>query len=67
MERIYDISILVEIETNKITYKNYYDNPYTAVVNLFNKLSDMERVEIINKYCKHCGCTDPSCQCWNDA
>lgn len=30
-------------------------------------LTDEERVEIFNKYCKHCGSKNPSCKCWNDS
>lgn len=29
-------------------------------------LSDDERMEVINLFCKHCGSINPECQCWND-
>lgn len=33
---------------------------------LFAKLTDDERMEVMGDYCKHCGCNDSGCQCWND-
>ena len=30
------------------------------------QLTDDERLEIMNNYCKYCGCNDSRCQCWND-
>jgi hypothetical protein len=30
------------------------------------KLSDDERLELFNKFCKKCGDIDPRCKCWND-
>jgi len=33
---------------------------------LFSKLTDDERIDIMSDYCKHCGCNDTGCQCWND-
>lgn len=30
------------------------------------KLTSDERMEVMGAYCKHCGSTDPGCQCWND-
>jgi hypothetical protein len=29
-------------------------------------LNEDERMEIFNKFCKHCGSDNPNCQCWND-
>jgi len=29
-------------------------------------LSDDERMQIFNLFCKHCGSTNRSCHCWND-
>ena len=33
---------------------------------IFKELSDEERLEVMNDYCKVCGCDNPNCQCWND-
>ncbi len=41
-------------------------NSMTAALEALNKLSDGEREEIFNQYCKECGSKDTSCQCWND-
>jgi hypothetical protein len=37
-----------------------------AVYALMRALPDDERLEIMGKFCKHCGGEDPQCQCWND-
>lgn len=31
-----------------------------------DSLTDEQRMDIFNKYCKHCGSKDSGCQCWND-
>ncbi len=36
------------------------------VKKLLDEMSDDERFEIMDNYCRHCGSKDPSCQCWND-
>lgn len=36
------------------------------VKEMFSKLTDEERMEVISDYCKHCGCNDNGCVCWND-
>ena len=36
------------------------------VKELFAKLTDDERLEVMGDYCKYCGCDDSGCQCWND-
>jgi len=36
------------------------------VKELFAKLTDGERMEVMSDYCKYCGCDDSGCQCWND-
>lgn len=36
------------------------------VKELFAKLTDDERMEVMSDYCKYCGCDDSGCQCWND-
>lgn len=51
-------------EIRKEAYK-----PQTIVEQL-SKLTCEERVsafgDIFGVYCRHCGFTDPKCQCWND-
>lgn len=39
-----------------------FDNAKT----LLRELTSDERMELFSDYCKYCGDTDPSCQCWND-
>jgi hypothetical protein len=29
-------------------------------------MTDEQRLELFGNYCTHCGCPDPTCQCWND-
>lgn len=36
------------------------------VVSAMGKLTDAERLEIIERFCRHCGGADPRCHCWND-
>lgn len=37
------------------------------VAELIASLTDEQRVELFNRYCKACGAAnDPRCQCWND-
>lgn len=36
------------------------------VKELFAELTDDQRMEVMGDYCKHCGCDDNGCQCWND-
>jgi len=39
----------------------------TAVIaNNLYQLSDTERKDLFNLFCKHCGSKDPNCQCHND-
>jgi hypothetical protein len=41
----------------------------TQVKDVFSKLSEHERLEIMNDYCKYCGAHNPKfswCQCMND-
>jgi hypothetical protein len=35
-------------------------------LNILNKLSDEERLEVFSHFCKYCGCSNPYCQCSND-
>ena len=36
------------------------------VEDCLKEMTDDERLELFNKYCKHCGGNNPRCQCWND-
>ena len=36
------------------------------IIEELNKLTDEERLEIFDHYCKECGKKNPRCQCWND-
>ena len=37
---------------------------------IFLKLTDDQRMEVLSDYCIHCGCNESNipmgCQCWND-
>ena len=37
-----------------------------SIKELFAKLTNDERMEVMGDYCKHCGRDDSGCQCWND-
>lgn len=43
-----------------------HDHIQKLASELFKLLTDEERLEIINEYCKYCGSSDSGCQCWND-
>ncbi len=36
------------------------------LVELMQRMTDEERMDVMSEFCHHCGCTDPSCNCWND-
>ena len=36
------------------------------IVSLMMQLTDSQREDVICEFCRHCGSTDPACQCWND-
>ena len=37
-----------------------------AALDAMKLLTDDERIDVIFKFCRSCGCDDPHCQCWND-
>jgi len=37
-----------------------------AIEQAADKLIDDERMDLIGRYCRHCGNLDNTCQCWND-
>ena len=39
---------------------------HIVIINLLNQLTDDERLNIFNEYCKHCGNKNSNCQCAND-
>jgi len=52
--------------TNKNDYWHIASGNLANIVNSLYKLSDDDRMQIFNLFCKHCGSTDSNCQCWND-
>jgi hypothetical protein len=48
----------------------FFDRNVEGVRIVLPSLSDSERLEVFEQisagYCKHCGCNNPGCQCWND-
>lgn len=42
------------------------DAKLKSILDTLDILTDDERLEIINRYCKYCGCKDQGCQCWNN-
>ena len=42
------------------------DEMFNLTKIMFQKLSNEQRLKIMNEYCKDCGCDDPRCQCSND-
>lgn len=39
---------------------------YQKAIDELDKLTDAERAEVFNHYCRHCGSKDVHCQCRND-
>lgn len=37
-----------------------------SAVILMNTLSDDERLEVMSRFCKFCGCDNPDCNCMRD-
>jgi len=37
-----------------------------TLVELMKRMTDEERMDVMGEFCRHCGDTDPRCQCWND-
>jgi hypothetical protein len=37
-----------------------------TMVEILKSLNEEERMQVFNRFCKHCGSDDPNCQCWND-
>ncbi|MBK8184840.1 MAG: hypothetical protein IPK63_18935 [Candidatus Competibacteraceae bacterium] len=37
-----------------------------TIVALMQRMTDEERMDVMSEFCRHCGDTNPCCQCWND-
>ncbi|MBK8184778.1 MAG: hypothetical protein IPK63_18625 [Candidatus Competibacteraceae bacterium] len=37
-----------------------------TLVALMQRMTDEERMDVMSEFCRHCGDTNPCCQCWND-
>ena len=50
------------------TIKRVQEQMYTPqhVIEAMDQMSNEQRLEIINKYCTHCGGTNLPCHCAND-
>lgn len=36
------------------------------ILEALNRMTDEERLELFDQFCKHCGSKNIGCQCWND-
>jgi hypothetical protein len=53
-------------EDAELFIKNFQEIISIRIVNQLEDLTDEQRLEVFSHFCKHCGCNDPKCQCWND-
>ena len=55
-------------QSERLKWINKYidEKSDTKTLAELRKLTDDQRLEVFNKFCKGCGKEDPSCQCWND-
>lgn len=37
-----------------------------TIVSLMRRMTEEERMEVIEEFCRYCGDLNPKCQCWND-
>ena len=59
-----DPSKLKMLEVRNISVN---DSAEGRAVELLKGLSsDESRLEVLSRFCSHCGSTDPGCHCWND-
>lgn len=42
------------------------DYQKASIISAMKTMTEIDRLEIINQFCHHCGSNDPRCQCWND-
>lgn len=66
MEQVVEYNIKVVIRTNEGVKVTRFGDPFMAVQHLVRILSDEQRTNILNGYCRDCGTDNPDCQCWND-
>lgn len=43
-----------------------FQSTVASIISLMKKMTDDERMDVMRKFCRFCGCDDPKCQCWND-
>lgn len=55
-----------KIFDSDIKYVLSADVPVEIIKDAIAKLTDEQRLNIFNDYCKHCGCNDTKCRCWDD-
>jgi hypothetical protein len=53
-------------ETQQLNIASVSGMLLLQVKELFVKLTNDERMEVMSDYCTYCGCDDSGCQCWND-
>jgi hypothetical protein len=62
-------TIILFIDNNgetRILKNRFGDKGVPSIKELFSKLTDNQRLEVMSDYCKHCGCNDNTCRCWDD-
>ncbi len=62
-------TIILFIDNNgetRILKNRFGDKGVPSIKELFAKLTDYQRLEVMSDYCKHCGCNDNTCRCWDD-
>ena len=68
-ERIYNFSVSSfqwKMHANNERRDYFESTAKTIVCDGVKAMTDNERLELFGGSCKHCGCDDPRCQCWND-
>ena len=56
----------LESDVNNLDISFVSDSAFNKTKKLLKELTDDERMELFGDYCKYCGDTNPTCQCWND-
>jgi len=52
---------------NEAGYYSYDHIEYVDEARMYlGFLTEEERVNLFNEYCKHCGSDDPKCVCWRE-
>lgn len=71
VEEIHDLYWFEENGVKTLDGQGYY-TPYKlkasveTLIDLMRRMSDDERMDVIMKFCRHCGCDHPECQCGNN-